>query len=228
MELNLVEEFLLIALDDDKGVFVTDSTHLHYGFAGAILLELALREKIDIDGDYIELKSTSVDSGTVMEKALEMIAASDKKRKVKDWLMKLANKAGEMKAITLNRLIERGIIRKEEHKILWIIPNNKYPTSNANPENKVRERLKSVTVDGAESAPRDIMLLSLIDVSDLVKEAFRDQADYKQLKKKIKDITQDVRISQAINKSIREIQTAIMIAITTTLVVTTITTTSSS
>uniref|UniRef100_UPI00405658B0 GOLPH3/VPS74 family protein n=1 Tax=Roseivirga sp. TaxID=1964215 RepID=UPI00405658B0 len=51
MKLNLIEEFLLIALDDEKGQFVIDSTHLHFGLAGAILLEMALREKVDISGE---------------------------------------------------------------------------------------------------------------------------------------------------------------------------------
>jgi len=224
MELNLVEEFLLIALDDDKGAFVIDSTHLHYGFAGAILLELATRDKIAVDGDFVTLKNARHEPEVALNKTLDMLAASDKPRKVKHWLGKIAHKAGEMKNDTLQRLIDKGILSKEEHKILWIIPNNKYPTSNLNPENKVRERLNQVTIHGAKSEPRDIMLLSLIDVSDLTKEAFRNQSDYKEVKRKINALTDDIRISQAINTSIREIQTAIMIAITTTLVVTTITT----
>lgn len=222
MELNLVEEYLLIALDDDKGAFVIDSTHLHYGFAGSILLELALREKIDIEGDYLHLKSRSSEPEAALNQAIALIAESDKTKKVKHWLDALARKAGEMKQATLQRLIERGVLRKEEHKILWIIPNNKYPTSNSNPENKVRERLNNVILNGAKSEPRDVMLLSLIDVSDLTKEAFRDQSDYKEVKRKIKEVTEDIKISQAINKSIREIQTAIMISIATTMVVTTV------
>lgn len=222
MELNLVEEYLLIALDDDKGAFVIDSTHLHYGFAGSILLELALREKIDIDGDYLHLKNPNAEPEAALNQAIALIAESDKTKKVKHWLDALARKAGEMKQATLQRLIERGVLRKEEHKILWIIPNNKYPTSNSNPENKVRERLNNVILNGAQSEPRDVMLLSLIDVSDLTKEAFRDQSDYKEVKRKIKEVTEDIKISQAINKSIREIQTAIMISIATTMVVTTV------
>lgn len=225
MELNLVEEFLLIALDDDKGVFVVDSTHLHYGFAGAVLLELAVRDKVDIDGDYLHLKSASLEPEVVLNKALGLIVESGKTKKVKDWLDVLAHKAGELKEDTLQRLIEKGVLSKKEHKILWIIPNNKYPTSDSNPENKVRERLNNVILNGAKSEPRDVMLLSLIDVSDLTKEAFRDQSDYKEVKRKIKEVTEDIKISQSINKSIREIQTAIMISIATTMVMTTIVTT---
>lgn len=221
MDLNLLEEYLLIALDDDKGKFVIDSTYLHYGFGGAILLELALREKISFEGDYVRLKDSSTVNEVTLNKAIELLQGKAKAVKIKDLIGMLANKANELKQDTLQRLMDKGILKKEEHKILWIIPNNKYPTSNLSPENKVRERLKAVMLLGEKSEPRDIMLLSLIDVSDLTREAFRDKEDYKVVKKKIKEVTQDVRISSAINKSIREIQAAIMIAIATTVIVVT-------
>lgn len=224
MKLNLVEEFLLIALDDDRGQFVIDSTHLHYGFAGALLLELAMREKISIRGDHVYLKNDSQEEEVALNRSLALIRDSKKTRSVKDWIGRLAQKAPELKNDTLQRLIDRGVLRKEEHKILWIIPNNKYPTSNISPENKVRKRLDDVILRGEKSDAHDVMLLSLIDVSDLTKEAFRDQGDYKKIKARIKQVTEDIKISQTINQSIREIQTAIMIAIATTMIVTTVTT----
>lgn len=220
MNLDLLEEFLLIALDDNKGQFVIDSTHLHCGFGGAILLELALREKISIEGDYVVLKDDSYVKEVALNKTIDLLKDTKKKRKIKDWIGVLSRKAGEFKQDTLERLINKGILKKQEHKILWIIPYNKYPTDNLSPENKVRERLNGVMLKGEESEPRDIMLLSLIEVSDLTREAFRNKKDYKVVKKKIKEVTQDVKISSAINKSIREIQAAIMIALTTMIVVT--------
>ena len=48
----------------------------------------------------------------------------------------------------------------------------------------------------------------------------------KAIKKKIEKLTSDMKLSQVINSSIREIQAAIMIAITTAVVVTTVTTNS--
>ena len=210
MELNLIEEFLLIALDDEKGQFATDSTHLHYGFAGAILLELAIREKIQITNEKVELVSSAYEKEISINKAIDLIKNSDKNRKVDYWVNKLANKAGELKEDTLNSLMRKGILNKEDHKILWIIPNTKYPTQNITPENKIRKRLHDVMLEGAESSPRDIMLLSLIDVSELTREAFRNKEEYKVVKKKIKEVTQDIKISQVINKTIRDIQATVM------------------
>ena len=222
MKLNLIEEFLLIALDDEKGQFVIDSTHLHFGLAGAILLEMALREKVDISGENLKLIHDEYEVEMVINKVIDQIKLKPGK-KVKDWIEILAKQAEELKQDTLLRLQNKGILRKEEHKILWVIPNNKYPTSDITPENKVRQRLSDVMLRGAKSEAHDIMLLSLIDVSDLTKEAFRNKDEYAIVKKKIKEVTQDIRISHTINKSIREIQAAIMVALMSAVIVTTIT-----
>jgi|TARA_R110002074_G_scaffold244087_1_gene415832 golgi phosphoprotein 3 len=47
-DLNLIDKFLLLALDDEKGSFNSGPFALTYGFAGAIFLELSLRECITI------------------------------------------------------------------------------------------------------------------------------------------------------------------------------------
>ena len=226
MELNLIEEFLLIALDDEKGQFVIDSTHLSYGFAGAVLLELAVREKINVSNDRLELTNSAYEKEVVINKTIEMLKESSKNRKIDYWVKELASRAKELKDDTLKGLMHKGILGKEEHKILWIIPNTKYPTQDITPENKIRKRLHDVMLEGAESSPRDIMLLSLIDVSELTREAFRDTNEYKLVKKKIKEATQDIKISQAINRTIRDIQAAIMIAVLSAVIVTTSVTTS--
>ncbi len=222
MELNLIEEFLLIALDDDRGEFVTDSTRLHYGFAGAVMLELAIREKIAIVNDKVELTNSAFEKEVVINKAIDMIKESPRYQKVDYWVEKLAEDAKVLKDDTLKSLMRKGILGKEDHKILWIIPHTKYPTQDITPENKIRKRLHDVMLEGAESNPRDIMLLSLIDVSDLTREAFRDKDEYEIVQKKIKEVTQDIKISQAINRTIRDIQATVMLAVMTAVVVTTI------
>ena len=91
------------------------------------------------------------------------------------------------------------------------------------PETKVRERLNDVVLQHKRPQAEDLMLLSLINVSNLTKEAFREQDNHKEIKKQIEVLTSDMKISQVINASIREIQAAIMIAITSAVVVTTVT-----
>lgn len=225
IQLNLLEKYLLIALDDDKGNFVNDSIHLHYGFAGAILLELALREKIEVFGERVVLKDHTTEKEIALNKAIEFLEVEGGV-KTKDLVSKLAKKASEFKNDTLQKLINKGVLERKEGKILWIFPNDKYPTHNLLPENRLRQRLNDVVLHDKKPDSEDIMLLSLINVSGLTKEAFRDAEDRKAIKKKIEAMTSDMKLSQVINASIREIQAAIMIAITTSVMVSTITTSS--
>jgi len=222
IELNLLEKYLLIALDDEKGKFVNDSVHLHYGFAGAMLLELAIRDKIEVNGEQIRLKEDTTEKEVALNKALEVLDVDDD-MSAKECVRRLAKKASDFKNDTLDRLIFKGVLEKKEDKILWIIPNNKYPTQNVIPENKVRQRLNDIVLHGKTPEADDVMLLSLINVANLTKEAFRDTKDTKAIKKRIEELTSDMKLSQVINSSIREIQAAIMIAITTAVVVTTVT-----
>ena len=90
-----------------------------------------------------------------------------------------------IKTRTLDELISKGILRREKGKILWVIPYEKYPTEDPVPENKVRARIHDIILNDARGTSRDIMLLSLIDVCELTKEAFRDQTVYKMATKKI-------------------------------------------
>ena len=227
LKLNLVEEFLLIALDDDKGQFVTDSIHLSYGLAGAVLLELAVSEHIEVVNERIKLAGHTVTGNQVLDEVIDGISSVTDEKKTKYWIEKVAKKAKHIKEVTLQCLIEKGILSKKESKILWIIPNNKYPTENPNPENKIRKRLHDVMLNGSESSPKDIMLLSLIDACELIKEVFRDKGEQKLVGARIKEVTQDIKISRAINKTIRDIQAAIMLAIVTVVITSTVTSGSS-
>ena len=222
IELNLLEKYLLIALDDDKGSFVNDSIHLHYGFAGAILLEMAIRGKIEVFGEKIILKDRATEKEIALNKAIELMV-EEGGMKTKDLVGKLSKKASEFKNDTLQKLINKGVLEKKEGKILWIFPNDKYPTQNNLPENKLRQRLNDVVLYGKKAEAEDVMLLSLINVAGLTKEAFRDAEDRKAIAKKIEAMTSDMKLSQVINASIREIQAAIMIAITSAVIVTTVT-----
>lgn len=222
LKLNLLEKYLLIALDDEKGKFINDSIYLHYGFAGAIMLELAIRGKIEVHGEKILLKDKSTEKEIALNKAI-LYLAEEGEMKTKDLIGKLAKKASQFKNDTLQRLINKGVLEKREDKFLWIFSNDKYPTQNMLPESKVRERLNEVVLQHKKPQAEDLMLLSLINVSNLTKEAFRELDNHKEIKKKIEELTSEMKISQVINSSIREIQAAIMIAISSAVIVTTVT-----
>ena len=74
--LNLMEELLLLALDDEKGKIISSSScALPYGLRGALLLELFLAEKIDIVDKKIGVIDKSNTGNEVLGFTLLFISA---------------------------------------------------------------------------------------------------------------------------------------------------------
>ena len=209
MKLNLIEEFLLIALDDDEGIFIADVNHLSYGIAGALLLELALEEKIELKDDKLVLvgKADSVDP--LINQSIQAFE-NEKVRKVGFWIDAFKTNGKEIKNFTLDELINKGILRREKGKILWVISYEKFPTENPIPENKVRTRIENIVLHDAKPTSRDLMLLSLIDVCKLTREAFRDNDAFQVATKKIYKLAEIYEHPQNTDDPLLNLESAII------------------
>ncbi len=144
MNLNLVDQLTLLALDDEKGSFVADS--FEYGIAGAILLELSLKEKIEIR-EKIEVRSHKTCGDILLDHFMDEIRNSKKKRDLQSWVQIIGGNVSYIIEETVKKLIHDGILTKKEEKILWVFSNDKYPTLNAKPENELRKRLNDILLN---------------------------------------------------------------------------------
>lgn len=211
MHLSLTEQFTLIALNDEKGSFVSDSTYLNNGLAGATLLELALNGRVDWKDNIIKTIDDTPMGNPILDKALQVIRES-KPRKIGHWIGVLNANARDIKDFTLNTLCEKEIIQKEGGKRLWIFSYNKYPTKNDQPESKIREKIKDIVLGVRNPNEKDMMLLGLIDVCQLRKEAFRDKIVLKKAREWYKKRNADTEVTKAIKASIQELEAAILAA----------------
>lgn len=212
MNLNLVDQLSLLALDDEKGSFVADSLSFAYGLAGAIVLELSLQNKIEIREKRIEVNSHKSCGNVLLDHFLDQIRNSKKKRSLQSWLEIIGNKYSFIKEETVKKLIADGILRKKEEKILWIFSNDKYPTVNAKPENELRKRLNDLLLNNRKLDLKESLLISLIDMCSLNKEVYGKERA-KQYEKKIKQIIENAKISSELGKAVQEIHETLMAVI---------------
>jgi len=212
MQLNLIEQFLLIALDDDKGRFVTDTTYLYNGFAGAILLELTIQGKIELRGKNVSLLDSTAVNHNVLDQSMKAIKGLKKEKSVAFWISTFNANAKDIQNMILKGLIQKKILRKEKGKILWVIPYTTYPTENPVPENQVRARIEAVILHGSPPEARELMLLSLIDVCQLTKEAFRDQDAFKNVTGRIKELTKNEEENHNVDHGVVSMQEAVVSA----------------
>ena len=218
--LNLMEELLLLALDDEKGKIISSSScALPYGLRGALLLELFLAEKIDVVDKKIVVINKNNTGNEVLDNALNIINTYHKQKTVKFWITKLTSKMKELRKDLLNQLITKGILEQQDKKVLWVIPATRYPTKNPVIENRVRKRIIGIVLHNDKLDERSSMLISLINACELIKEVF-PKDNLKDAKKKIKNIIQDEKVGKAITSQISD---EIMLTIVAVMVATTVT-----
>ncbi|WP_127505249.1 GOLPH3/VPS74 family protein [Actinoplanes solisilvae] len=209
--MNLVEEFTLLAYDDD-GTPLTDGTHLDHGLGGGLLLELALAGRVDVEDKRVVVVDASPTGDPLVDAALAKIVGEDKARRPGHWVSKFAK---ETRPMVLARLVDEGILTTEKDKVLWVFPRIKYPAAHGvepAQEKAARDRMRRAVLDSGAVEPRTAALCALVAATDLDKTVFGD-LDRKAVKARLREISEGAWAAAAVKKTIEEIQAAVMVAI---------------
>jgi len=209
MILNLVDELLLLALDDEKGTFISDSFSFAYGISGAVMLELILENKIEVCNQKVCAKDKTTTGEEILDDYLKLIILSKKERSIKDWVQLFGEKAESIINDTIEKLIENGILTKRKEKFLWVFSVNNYPAQNSELENILRDRLHDIIMNDKKPELKELMLLSLIESCDLSSEVFGKEKS-KAYKGKIKEIVEATELTKLINEAIAEVSDALV------------------
>ncbi len=205
--LSFAEELLLLALNDEKGVII-DKTSVKYGLIGAVLMDLALRNRIDTDPENLMIVDTTPTGDAILDEVLTKIAQSSTDKTIRYWIVNLSYDSKAIEEKLLNRLIQKGILKKKEQKILWVFSLRRYPVQDKKEEKEVKTRLREVIFSDMIPDPRDIVLTSLIKACYLTNEIFSDK-EINVVRERIEQIAKMDLIGQAVSKVIESIIQAI-------------------
>jgi len=165
-DLLLVEDLLLLLLDDKTGAIAGEGT-LYYVLGGAVLTELALRDQVTIDGKRTLLNGPRV-TAVAGEKPTDALLRSgydivaEKPRGVAELLIRIGT---GLRGQVLDRLLERGFIRRETTRTLGIFRTTRLPADRPDYEAELLARVRAVLVDGAEPDTRTAALVALFSAS---------------------------------------------------------------
>jgi golgi phosphoprotein 3 len=208
---DLPERLLLLATDDASGRVDTKSGALDLGLAGATLTELLLLERLATSGDHVTVANAAPTGDPILDEALAVIAVS-KPRDSRHWVTKLAKTTIRERA--LDHLTEQGMLRREEHRILWVIPADRYPVENDASERDVRDAVRVTVIDGEEPTPRTAALIGILKACDLTGAVF-SKDERKRHGDRIERIAEGEVLGGAVGKAVKELQDAItMVAVT--------------
>lgn len=213
MELNLIEKFILLTLDKKKGKFLIDSLSLNYGIAGAILLEMSELNKISIANKKLLLSDVKLTHYKIIDACIKLIQNSKKPRNAKYWINKIGNKSSVFKKTILIELNSKNIIKIDNRAyMLGLFNIKRYVLLDTKPIDEIKNTLKRIVLENEKADLENVLLLSLMNSCKLTRILFTNKNEHKAANKRIKELSHNIEISDAVGKTLKEIQTAVLLA----------------
>ena len=173
--LTLVEEIELLSLDDKTGAHLPLLPEaLGYGLAGAILADLELAGRITTGGKVVEVKNSAPNGNSLLDPWLALIVSEPATHPIAYWLSVFSDEKPTIESAALDHLISRGILKREDKKILWVFGLRRYPTVHNEERVEVRTRLARL-IQSDEPPPQfDATLISLLNGCSLLSSVFTE------------------------------------------------------
>jgi hypothetical protein len=214
-ELTLPEEVLLLALRDEAGTIPIGSLYA-YALGGAILAELALQGRVSVEqpkrSKLVQLADARPTGDPLLDEAHTKLRQAKRRGSVATWVHRLSYPSPRDRVA--ERLVQRGVLRRAEGKVLLVFSRSTWPTVNPRPEAEMVERLERAIFGGESPNVRTAALIGLAHPAGLLEQAF-DRRDLKKRKKEIALIVERAHPADEISQALKEAITATMVAVQT-------------
>jgi hypothetical protein len=172
--LTLYEELLLLAIHEENGTLIkTARLHLPYGLSGALLAELVLQGKLQINESHrLERIGSDITGDGILDRALAEVGASEKPRKIGYWIGALYVRPKRLVKQIMRGLVEKGIVIEDERQLLWAIPNEAFSDQQASAKYSLKQRLRTLALADGDPNLHEIALLTLLRASGLMDLVF--------------------------------------------------------
>jgi hypothetical protein len=168
--LTILEEFLLLALDDQAGEFWPLSrSAFDCATACALLMDLMRQRRIDCDVTHLFVIDDTPIGDELLDPVLRLIAAepANQERMIIDELRTLSDEGEALRGRALQRLVDRNILGAKERKILWIFGARRYPAVHDREIRAAKLRILNTVLGDTIPDPHDIALVALADACGL-------------------------------------------------------------
>lgn len=214
--LTLAEKLLLIALDDQTGKMnMNASQSISYGLAGAIIMELTMEGYLEYKDSKLYIRQNVDCKDELLHDCLHYL--HDKFYGKTPKLQRVVQTLGmhiswhKKHLPFIERLIEKGILTKDEQKVLFFFTKNVYPSTNSGKEDSIREKVrKAVLSNGEEEVEEHIFcLIGLLKACQLDKQLFTKE-EYKQAKGTINAMMKSSPHGKAVSETVQAMQAAVI------------------
>ena len=139
------------------------------------------------------------------------MSTAKRRASLQTWVSRLAA-TKNLRHKAAQQLCDRRILRADEDKVLFVFKRRIYPEIDPIPEKKIIDRMRdAIFNDHAKLDPRTIVLISLANGSDMLRQTF-GRKELKPRKKRIEQIENGELTGKATREVIAACQTALIVA----------------
>ena len=165
--MTITEEIVILIMDRETGTFrhALSEHHRDLVIAGAVLMDLALENRIDTDPQRLLLLDPAALHDNILDPVLDDIAAATETREPAWWLDRVARRSHEILDKAITRLSDRGILSRGEDGGIFrsrlVSRLRRYATINGEVRDDIETRvLRTVLGDDIPDA-RDTLIVAL-------------------------------------------------------------------
>lgn len=207
--MTLTEDVVLLLLGPGTGRAVVDGTSFDRVIGGALLLDLAARERITADGDGAGARLVVVDASSTGDALLDTaLARLDKPRKAQKAVELLARGA---RGPVLERLVEGGLVRRVPTRLLGVLPVTTWPPTDPGPAGELRGRVAAVLRDGARPDQHLALLISLVHAVKAEHKIV--DGPRRALRARAAEVAEGDWAGQAVRKAVQAVQASVAAAV---------------
>ena len=211
--LRVTEELLLLLMDAESG-------GIRYSFpahqrdvviAGAVLMDLALENRIDTDAERLFLIDPKPLDDDLLDPVLLDIAGETETHDTAYWIMRTARRGSVLRNRALDRLIGRGILEAETNGLVFlsrlVARARRYPTVDGEIRADVQSRVLTALFSDDIPDARDVIIIGLAAACGVF-ESILSREELADVQERIDTISRLDLMGRTIRESIGTIEPA--------------------
>lgn len=218
--MNFAEILFLFALDGQNGVIKPElERSLDYALAGAILMDLAIQNRVDTDLTCIRInpKEESRDplllrvvdkrptGNRLLDEALKELQYRKDPCPTREWLAHFSGEGADIRRRVMAQLAEKGIINIQEARAWFIFKTIRCYFKSTKEIEELKNNLSGLIRNDEIPDPREVVLVGLANACGLFDEIFSPE-ELSHSRPRIIAIRKLDLIGQAMTTIIREIE----------------------
>jgi hypothetical protein len=191
---TLAEELYLLADDSTTGRPLIDPTHLGLGLGGALLLDLALRQRVALVDSHVTVTDPAPTGDPLLDAALATLSAETRPHDPEHWVRHLAR--GVRHAVQ-DRLVAAGVLQRDDRKVLGFIPVHRTHEADGRLHHELVDHLHDAVVLGHRPSRETAALASLALAVGLERHLF-PRSDRRAVEQRMAEIAEGQWVGSAV------------------------------